>query len=214
MQSTSIAALAASLAKAQVAFKPALKDAANPFFKSKYVDLAGAIDACRNALSLNGLAVVQTLEDGDRLRLISTLMHSSGEWISSQYPVVPVKNDPQGIGSALTYARRYSLMALVGLAAEDDDGNAASGNAPSVSAKVASKTGAILKAKPKWLEDQTNEVGEIFAEIYRLGGVQGEADVAKLRKEMAYDMPSDVIDAAALVQRKWQDLAAQESTQS
>lgn len=209
MQSASIAALAAALAKAQVAFKPAVKDSANPFFKSNYLSLTGAIDACQGALSLNGLAVSQTLEDGEKLRLISTLMHSSGEWISSHYPVVPVKNDPQGIGSAITYARRYSLMALVGLAAEDDDGNAASGNAPSATIKVASKTGEVLKAKPKWLPDQTKEVGEIFAEIYRLGSVQGEADVAKLRKEMAYDMPSDVIDAAALIQRKWQDIADQ-----
>jgi hypothetical protein len=126
-QSPTIGALAAALAKAQGNYSAAVKDAANPFFKSKYLTLAGALDAVRDALSANGLAVVQQVEATDKLVLNSTLLHSSGEWIASSYPINPVKTDPQGVGSAVSYARRYSLMALVGLAAEDDDGEAAHG---------------------------------------------------------------------------------------
>jgi hypothetical protein len=126
-QSPTIGALAAALAKAQGSYEVAVKDAANPFFKSKYLTLAGALDAVRDALSANGLAVVQQVDAAEKLVLHSTLLHASGEWIASSYPINPVKADPQGIGSAVSYARRYSLMALVGLAAEDDDGEAAHG---------------------------------------------------------------------------------------
>lgn len=209
IQSPTIGAIATALAKAQATYKPAIKDAANPFFKSKYVALDGAIDACREALTSNGIAVVQaTGYDGDKLILNTMLIHSSGEFIGGTYPIKAIKEDPQGIGSAVTYARRYSLMALVGLAAEDDDGNAASGN-PSAPAKVASKTGEAATKKPTWTADQTKEVGSIFAEVYAIGGTTGEADVAKLRKDMAYDAPSDVIDAAAKILHKWRDIAMQ-----
>jgi hypothetical protein len=209
MQSPSIGAIAAALAKAQGEFKPAFKDASNPFFKSKYVDLAGAIEACRAALSNHGLAVVQTMEDGERLRLSTTLIHASGEWISSQYPVIPVKNDPQGIGSALTYARRYSLMAIVGLAAEDDDGNAASGREPTAqpALKVATVTGEIVKAKPKWSDEQRAEAGAMRAEMLAIDAAS-DKEVADLQKRMAYDAPTDVIDAMAVLLRKWRDIAA------
>jgi hypothetical protein len=129
LMSQTIGALAAALAKAQGEFEPAVKDAANPFFKSNYCDLAGAIKATRDALSANGLAVVQapTLGADGAVTLESMLLHSSGEFIGGLYPIRPVKNDPQGLGSALTYGRRYSFMALVGLAPEDDDGEAAQG---------------------------------------------------------------------------------------
>ena len=124
-----IGELAAALAKAQGAMKPAIFDRENPFFKSRYATLASVWEACRAALSANGLAVTQIIDvDEGRLTLETTLMHSSGQEVVSHYPITPVKNDPQGIGSALTYARRYSLSALVGVASEEeDDGNAASG---------------------------------------------------------------------------------------
>jgi hypothetical protein len=126
----SIAKLTEALAKAQGAIKGAVKDVDNPFFKSKYADLASCWEACREPLSKNGLAVIQTtsLAPGGGVLLRTILSHSSGEWIDSWYPVVPIKNDPQGFGSALTYARRYCLSAMVGIAPEDDDGNAATGH--------------------------------------------------------------------------------------
>ncbi|CAB4183855.1 Essential recombination function protein [uncultured Caudovirales phage] len=128
-KSESIAGLAAALAKAQGQMKGALKDSANPFFKSRYADLASVVEAIRAAFSANGLSYIQTVEpsDKDEVRVETTLLHSSGEWISCGILSLPVsKVDAQGYGSALTYARRYSLSAAVGVAPEDDDGNAAS----------------------------------------------------------------------------------------
>ena len=128
-KSESIKELAAALAKAQGVMKGALKDSANPFFSSRYADLASVVEAIRAAFSANGLSYIQTVEpsDKDEVRVETTLLHSSGEWISCGILSLPVsKIDAQGYGSALTYARRYSLSAAVGVAPEDDDGNAAS----------------------------------------------------------------------------------------
>ena len=128
-KSESIAGLAAALAAAQGVMKGALKDSANPFFKSRYADLASVVEAIRAAFSANGLSYIQTVEpsDKDEVRVETTLLHASGEWISCGILSLPVsKIDAQGYGSALTYARRYSLSAAVGVAPEDDDGNAAS----------------------------------------------------------------------------------------
>lgn len=127
-RSEQINELAAALAKAQGEMTGAIKDTANLFFKSKYADLAAVLDACRNPLSKNGLAVTQTLDYGaSGVSLVTTLMHSSGQWTSSTLPVNPVKDDPQGLGSCITYMRRYALAAIVGVAQVDDDGHAASG---------------------------------------------------------------------------------------
>lgn len=126
--SEAINELAAALAKAQGEITGALKDSANPFFKSKYADLASCWDACRGPLSKNGLSVVQGLDVSDgHLYLKTRLMHATGQWISSTTPVTPKDDTPQGMGSALTYARRYALTAMVGVAQVDDDANAASG---------------------------------------------------------------------------------------
>lgn len=126
-KSDSIAQLADALSKAQGQIRNASKDSANPFFKSKYADLASVWDACRNELSTNGLSVVQIPEVGPSgISLHTVLMHSSGEWIHGELVMSPVKDDPQGVGSVITYARRYALSSFVGIAPEDDDGNAAS----------------------------------------------------------------------------------------
>lgn len=190
-QSPTIGALAAALAKAQAAFKPAIKDASNPFFKSKYCDLSGALDAVRDALSVNGLAIVQSTDAGEKMTLHTTLLHASGEWISSTYPITAVKQDPQGIGSAVTYARRYSLMALLGIAAEDDDGEAAHGR----TSKVDITTGEVKKAQPKWTDEQRTEIGKWNAAIIQ-GVENGDALVQKLRKDYQYVDPPKVIEAA------------------
>ena len=132
-KSESIKEIATALAKAQGEMKGAAKDADNPFFKSKYADLASVVEAIRLPFSKNGLSYVQSIEpsEGDEVRVETTLFHSSGEWIAGGVLALPVsKFDAQGYGSALTYARRYSLSAVAGVAPEDDDGNAAASAAP------------------------------------------------------------------------------------
>lgn len=119
--------IAAALVKAQKGFSPALKSADNPFFKSKYADLGACVDAVLDSLHANGIALVQNChESTDGVIVETVFVHESGESLSTGKLHVPAaKHDPQGYGSALTYARRYSLMAACGIAPEDDDGNAA-----------------------------------------------------------------------------------------
>lgn len=128
-QSAEIGELAAALAIAQGEITGALKDSENPFFKSKYADLASVWDACRTSLSKNQLAVIQVPSTGDNGAAVvtTTLAHKSGQWMRGSIALMPVKSDPQGMGSAYTYARRYALAAMVGVAQVDDDANAASG---------------------------------------------------------------------------------------
>jgi hypothetical protein len=114
--------------KAQKAFSPALKSSTNPHFKSKYVDLAGCVEAVMDALNANGIALVQQTHESDSGVIVeTTFIHESGEMMSAGRLHFPAsKNDAQGFMSALTYCRRGSLMAACGIAPEDDDGNAAS----------------------------------------------------------------------------------------
>lgn len=113
--------------KAQRAFSPALKTSTNPHFKSKYADLAACVEAVMDSLNEQGIALVQKTHPDDTGVTVETLfVHESGECMSGGTLHVPApKQDPQGYGSALSYARRYSLMAACGIAPEDDDGNAA-----------------------------------------------------------------------------------------
>jgi hypothetical protein len=120
--------IAAAFVKAQRGFAPALKEKNNPAFKgSKYADLGACIDAVIESLHANGIALIQrTLPDDSGVTVTTVFLHESGEQFDGGALHVPAaKNDPQGYGSALTYARRYSLMAACGIAPEDDDGNAA-----------------------------------------------------------------------------------------
>lgn len=120
--------LATALAKAQGKITGALKDSANPFFKSKYADLAACWDAAREHLAQNGLSVIQTASASDEGVSITTMLaHSSGQWVRDTLRLIPKDSTPQGIGSCITYGRRYSFAAVVGVAQVDDDGNAASG---------------------------------------------------------------------------------------
>jgi len=119
--------IATAFVKAKKAFSPALKDKTNPAFRSKYADLGACLEAVNDALLENGIALYQeTHEDASGVTVETVLLHETGESIRSGKLHVPAaKQDPQGYGSALTYARRYSLMAACGIAPEDDDGNAA-----------------------------------------------------------------------------------------
>ena len=120
--------IATALVKAQKAFGPALKSSTNPHFKSRYADLAACVEAVIDALNENGIALVQhSHECADGIIIETIFIHESGEMISGGKLHVPAtKQDAQGYGSAMTYARRYSLQAACGIAPEDDDGNNAS----------------------------------------------------------------------------------------
>lgn len=148
--------LAAALSRAQGEIRNAVKDSANPFFKSRYADLASVWEACRAPLCKHGLSVVQTTDvlDSGGVVLITTLLHSSGQYVQGRYPVQPVKNDPQALGSAVTYARRYALQAIVGIAPDDDDGEAAMAReqkAQSVHAMVQPQPRPQAEAKPDYV---------------------------------------------------------------
>lgn len=147
--SESINEIAAALSKAQGQMKPAIKDATNPHFKSKYADLAANVEAARGPLASNGIAVVQeptTVANG--IAVATLLLHSSGQWIQFDPLTVPMaKADAHGAGSATTYARRYALGAALGLVAEDDDGNAATHAAPAPVARQ------VPAGYDEWLTD-------------------------------------------------------------
>ena len=120
--------IATALAKAQANMSKALKQANNPHFRSKYADLGNVMDACLPALNEAGIALIQPTGEDEHGRYVETiLIHGeSGESLTCRVPLIVSKNDMQGYGSAVTYARRYGLMAMAGIAPEDDDGHAAS----------------------------------------------------------------------------------------
>lgn len=183
-QSASIGKLAFALAKAQGEMQAAKKDSANPFFKSKYADLNEVWSTIRKPLAANQLAVIQaTRIDGNDVRLETTLAHSSGEWICSAYPVAPQKRDPQGYGSALTYARRYALSALVGVVSEiDDDGESAMiRTAPRPEKtpereKAAQKFFAVKNDIKPTLEIPKGKKGKVEKHLAKLGWIKKSID--------------------------------------
>ena len=127
LQSEDITEITAAMVKVQGEMGPAIKGKVNPFFKSSYATLGDVWESCRDVLQANGIAVIQgaRLVDG-KACMETKLVHISGQWFSSLWEMMPAKEDPQSMGSAITYMRRYSLSAMVGILAEDDDGNAAS----------------------------------------------------------------------------------------
>ena len=127
-KSESISNLAKALCKAQNEMGGAVKDAKNPFFKSNYADLTSIIKAIKEPFASNGLSYSQfpvTSEGGGGVGVVTVLMHSSGEWLESEFYLPLAKKDPQGGGSAITYARRYALQAMAGIPTADDDAEAA-----------------------------------------------------------------------------------------
>ena len=121
--SANLKELASALSKAQAILQVAKKGSENPFFHSKYADLLSVWTACREALTINGLSIVQVIDianDGKAF-LETILLHESGEWITGRLPLLAIKQDPQAQGSAISYARRYSLSAIIGLCTEEDD---------------------------------------------------------------------------------------------
>lgn len=131
-RSDSVTKIVPALLKAQKLMGGATKGAANPYFKSKYADYGAVLEACKDLLNDNGIAIFQphAFHDGKNF-VETTLIHESGEYITSETEVVCAKqNDPQALGSAITYARRYGLQSLLAMPAEDDDGEKAMARAP------------------------------------------------------------------------------------
>lgn len=143
--SETIAKIAPALVKAQKEMEGAKKDAKNPFFKSKYADYGAVLEACKGALNNNGISILQPHKviqsENSEMSVVETiLLHESGEFISSQTKVeIAKKGDPQALGSAITYARRYGLQSIVALPAEDDDGESAMNREQTSFAKKGSK---------------------------------------------------------------------------
>ena len=172
--------LAEALVKVQKVIKPAIKEAENEAFKrgnkvSKYADLTAVWDAVREPLTENGLCVIQTTDfDEHGMWLKTTLLHTSGESIEGRFQLRPTKPDMQGVGSAMTYARRYGLAAIIGVVADvDDDGNAASGIRGDAPIEHPPEANAERKAAAnKWGKDALAKIEaftpEQFAEWYAL----------------------------------------------
>jgi len=189
-KSESIKNLATALHKAQGQITHAIKDASNPFFKSRYADLVSVWDAIRDAFQANGLSVSQMPDmDNDKPVLVSILMHTSGEYLESHILLNPAKNDPQGIGSCISYYRRYALQAIAGVCADDDDGEAAHGRI----AKVASVTGEVKNKKPTWTKEQTMEGGKLRDRIK--DNTAWDAEFTEIYRSMGYDDPEDTLEA-------------------
>lgn len=169
--------IAAAFVKAQSQFGAALKTSTNPHFKSRYADLAACIEAVIDALNSNGIALIQqTHETESGISIETVFLHESGEELRSGKLWLPAsKQDAQGYGSALTYARRYSLMAACGIAPEDDDGNAASKSKPqgALPDKVLADFIASLQSSIDLQELQTN-----YQSAYR--AAQGANDQAAI----------------------------------
>ena len=153
--------ISAALAKAQGAINNPGKAAINPHFNSHYADLSGGINAIREGMSTNGIAVIQaTRVEGDVLMLDTRLAHSSGQWIECEYPVCKFPIQPQIMGAAVTYARRYSLFGIVGIAGEDDDGNTANAakvDAPQAKAFITAEDAEELDTLLSELDEKVQE---------------------------------------------------------
>lgn len=136
VQSPSIATLIGALVKAQANISHASKDAKNPHFKNDYATLESVIDATKGPLAEQGLVVIQQpdADESGRLVLITTLAHTSGEWMRSFTPIMTEKQNAQGLGSGMTYSRRYAISAICNIAQADDDGNSASNHEPKTQA--------------------------------------------------------------------------------
>lgn len=154
--------ISAAFVAAQKSFAPALKQSINPHFKSRYVDLAGCVEAVIDALNSNGIALQQHLSQSDTGVIVETVfIHESGERMECGKVHIPAsKHDAQGFGSALTYARRYSLMAACGIAPEDDDGQAASKKS-ATPVKAALQSVVINPEDEAYLKELAGEIVEL-----------------------------------------------------
>ena len=182
--------LAKALAAAQAKLKKAAKDSENPYFSSRYADLESVIDAMRAPFAAEGLSVVQSVE-GDLLK--TTILHVSGEQISSFVPFVLAKKDMQAVGSAITYARRYGLAAACGISQTDDDGNAACEPPPPKPQQQKPKAEPkSIKKEEHWMDNDVEAERSIG---YDCAKKDAEAHAAK-QEPFDYSKHSKLVDAA------------------
>ena len=157
------------MCKAQGEMGGAVKDANNPFFKSKYADLSAVVQAVKDPFANNGLSYVQfPIEEGGRIGVETILMHESGEWLSNSFTVQLSKQDAQGAGSAITYCRRYALQAIAGIPSEDDDGNNAvkQSNKKEVPTDMDKGWISALKTNPDAIEQITDPVYKMRIQLF------------------------------------------------
>ena len=187
IESDEIDKIIPALIDAQGEFTKAIASRENDYYDSKFVGLVDVLAAVGPALREHRIAIVQqTAVEGDDLVLFTRLIHESGQWLGSRYPIKPVKADPQGVGSALTYARRYSLMALVGIAPEDDDGNAA-GQDESHQQQSSSRRQQRQSAPPPPPSDTEDVVKIRDGYLARMNEAKTTADLAAVGSEIAGD---------------------------
>ncbi len=172
----------AALASAQSTMGKAIKDSKNPAFKSSYADLASVMDACMDALNANGICVMQPTGEDDRGRYVQTIFaHTSGETVECKVPLIVGKNDMQGYGSAVTYARRYGLMCMAGIAPEDDDGNAAAKSPPRDEVIYRGPTAMDISCESLAGAGSLDQLSAIWKDLPR--SVQGEPRVIKAKDD-------------------------------
>ena len=222
---------AEALVKVQGTIKTAVKDATNPAFKSKYADLGAVWEAVKPALQANGFAVVQSPNfEGDIMWLETTLLHVSGERMTGRYPLRPLKQDPQGFGSALTYAKRYSLSSMLGVVAdEDDDGNAASAKPaqPSQPAMMRQQQSAptdgddadVVEGVKNWVARQKTLIDacERIPDLYMwadencLGGTPSEPDTGSILYRLKKKAPDAHKEIVKYYQAKFESFSRKDA---
>ncbi len=212
MQSENIGNLAKALSGAQAAMKPPkkAKTAKLGTYSYHYADLADVIEAAREPLSKNGLACVQSMLQRDgHIVLRSVLMHESGEWIASEYPIAAYAK-PQEQGSAITYGRRYTLTALLGIAAEDDDDGAAAQEAQPVKVAPKAVPRAVPEMPPVLASGLTREDIEAVHAAAKRAGIKNPTELAPVLTSIlgvskAAEIPrselQNVLDALAGMER-------------
>ena len=191
-----------ALAKARKAFKPVIKRSSNPFFKSKYADLAEILDATVDSLSDNGLSVLQlpSMDESGHVVITTVIGHSSGQWMEGSLPMPVSKADAQGTGSAITYGRRYALGALLNVASElDDDAEAAVGR---------TKTDAALEAEGHFME-KTGQIKasepmvRAFQSAFKASGKTDAQLTAYLRTRYSANSAGDLTSSELSELVKW-----------
>jgi hypothetical protein len=191
--------ISAALSKAQGEMKNATLNRTNPHFKSRYADLAGIRDAVTPALAKHGLAVVQGTEmAGTTLMVFTRLVHASGQWFESQFPVAIDK--PQAMGSGITYGRRYTLSAICNIAAdEDDDANAANDSKPQVALGLTGGTSGASKAATRADFDNMVKSVRNAATVKALDGwkISNAAEFDKLPPDWLDELRQEFVDRKA-----------------
>ena len=169
-RSDTIKEISGALLKAQMSIKAAIRESTNPHFKSKYADLSSVIEAVKEPLNKNGIIFIQPVSfDEHGVSVETVLLHLSGEWISGTLSIPVSKQDAQGVGSAISYGRRYGLQAMCGVPTEDDDGNAATASAPRPTTVPQDNWNAL---QPSEQAELTGLAEQVIQEIENYGGLK------------------------------------------